>query len=90
MQGLANDDDWVSLGLRWAAEDPDPETAQSMRSIIASGDVGALRDCFLPLLEFGTAGLRGVVCSSAQANSEAISIAVYCQTVPLVPESRPT
>jgi hypothetical protein len=36
------------------------------------------------------AGFFGLVCSSAQAKLEATSIAVYCQTLPLVPESRPT
>src|SRR4051812_21336726 len=30
-------------------------------------------------------GLRSVACSSAQQNAEATSMAVYCQTVPLVP-----
>lgn len=37
-----------------------------------------------------TEGLRGVVCSSAQVYSEPTSTAVYGQTVPLVPERRPT
>ena len=35
-------------------------------------------------------GLRALVCSSAHAKPEATSIAVYCQTVPFVPERRPT
>ena len=34
-------------------------------------------------------GLRGVVCSSAQVDAEPTSIAVYCHTVPLTPESLP-
>jgi hypothetical protein len=34
-------------------------------------------------------GLRSLLCS-AQQKAEATSMAVYCQTVPLVPDSRPT
>jgi hypothetical protein len=34
-------------------------------------------------------GLRSELCSSAQQNAAATSMAVYCQTVPLVPDSRP-
>jgi hypothetical protein len=34
-------------------------------------------------------GFRSEVCSSAQVKAEATSIAVYCQTVPLVPDNRP-
>jgi hypothetical protein len=34
-------------------------------------------------------GLRRVTCRVAQAYAEATSMAVYCQTVPLVPDSRP-
>jgi hypothetical protein len=35
-------------------------------------------------------GLRSELCSSAQQKAEATSMAVYCQTVPFVPLSRPT
>lgn len=34
-------------------------------------------------------GFLGVTLSSAQVKAEKMSVAEYCQTVPLVPESRP-
>jgi len=48
----------------WAAQDPDPATAQELRALIStveSGDGPALEDLadrFSGVLEFGTAGLR--------------------------------
>ena len=51
----------------WLAEDPDPKTADELRALIAnadSGDTAAQRDLherFDGPLEFGTAGLRGVL-----------------------------
>lgn len=35
-------------------------------------------------------GLPGLVCSPAQAKPDRTSRALYCQTVPVVPEIRPT
>ncbi len=49
---------------RWAADDPDPETAAATRGLLeasASGDAAALADHFGTRLEFGTAGLRGAL-----------------------------
>jgi phosphomannomutase len=46
---------------RWLARDPDPETRAELEALVAAGDVGELRARFAGRLEFGTAGLRGVV-----------------------------
>jgi phosphomannomutase len=61
MRQEADHERWAILLRRWADEDPDPVTARLTREIIESGDRAALGDCVEPALEFGTAGLRGVV-----------------------------
>jgi len=45
----------------WAAQDPDPETKRELESLIESNDVPALTERFAGVLEFGTAGLRGLL-----------------------------
>lgn len=42
----------------WLAEDPDPDTRDQLTKAIAAGE---LADLFGPRLEFGTAGLRGLL-----------------------------
>lgn len=54
-------DKWSTLGQDWADGDPDEDDAERLRTLIASEDEQALGACFEPPLEFGTAGLRGVV-----------------------------
>lgn len=61
MQGEQNSSSWLTLAQAWCEADPDPETACRLRSLIEAGDEKSLAECFLPPLEFGTAGLRGVV-----------------------------
>ena len=48
---------------RWIADDPDPVTQKELRALLGQPDLGAtdLADRFAGSLEFGTAGLRGVV-----------------------------
>ncbi|HTQ41131.1 MAG TPA: phospho-sugar mutase [Polyangiaceae bacterium] len=48
---------------RWMAEDPDPRTVEELRALLARPDLDAtdLADRFAATLEFGTAGLRGVI-----------------------------
>ncbi len=53
----------------WLAEDPDPKTAAELRALLAkSGDdvERELRDRFDGQLEFGTAGLRGILGAGPQ------------------------
>lgn len=45
----------------WRAADPDPETAREVDALLAKGDEDALADRFRAELEFGTAGLRGLL-----------------------------
>jgi phosphomannomutase len=48
---------------RWMADDPDPGTREELRALLAQPDVAKtdLADRFAATLEFGTAGLRGVL-----------------------------
>lgn len=48
---------------RWSADDPDPTTRAEIAALLAAPDLAAtdLADRFAGALEFGTAGLRGVI-----------------------------
>ncbi len=53
----------VERARAWAAEDPDPGTRVEIEALLASPDLSKtdLADRFAGSLEFGTAGLRGVI-----------------------------
>ncbi|MEL6546235.1 MAG: phospho-sugar mutase [Myxococcota bacterium] len=46
---------------RWLERDPDPETRKEVQALLDAGDHDGLVERFLGRLEFGTAGLRGVL-----------------------------
>jgi phosphomannomutase len=48
---------------RWMADDPDPATREELKALLAQPDLAAtdLADRFAGSLEFGTAGLRGLI-----------------------------
>jgi phosphomannomutase len=53
----------------WLASDPDPQTRAELEALIAARDLAELSERMLGDLEFGTAGLRGVVgAGSARMN----------------------
>jgi len=45
----------------WAAADPDPQTSASLEAWVRGADEREVRCSFEPPMEFGTAGLRGIV-----------------------------
>jgi phosphomannomutase len=45
----------------WLAEDPDPSTREELQRTLDADDLESLREGFSRRLEFGTAGLRGVL-----------------------------
>lgn len=45
----------------WLAEDPDPATRQELTALLAEGNQAELNDRFGSALQFGTAGLRGLI-----------------------------
>jgi len=51
----------VAQARAWIAKDPDPETRQELEALIESNDEEALSARFSGALEFGTAGLRGLL-----------------------------
>ncbi len=46
---------------RWLQRDPDPKSRQELQQLVADNATAELADRFNGRLEFGTAGLRGVV-----------------------------
>lgn len=56
-----SNDPLVSRALAWLKEDPDESTRNELQSLLDRGDRAGLEDRFLARLEFGTAGLRGVL-----------------------------
>src|ERR1700733_13312692 len=53
----------VERATRWADEDPDPETKAELLGLLKAPDLEKtdLKDRFAGTLEFGTAGLRGIL-----------------------------
>ncbi|MDH3200855.1 MAG: phospho-sugar mutase [Myxococcales bacterium] len=51
----------IDRARAWIAQDPDPTTRRELEDLIASDDHAALEARFAGSLEFGTAGLRGVL-----------------------------
>jgi phosphomannomutase len=45
----------------WLEQDPDPETRAELQALIDAGDEAALGERFAGRLQFGTAGIRGVL-----------------------------
>lgn len=45
----------------WIADDPDPNTRAELQAIVDAGDTDALGERFAGPMEFGTAGLRGLL-----------------------------
>jgi phosphomannomutase len=62
----------------WIDGDPDPETQAELRRLIADGDLAELSERMAGNLEFGTAGLRGVMGGgSARMNRAVVIRATY-------------
>jgi phosphomannomutase len=61
MSAMAIDDALRDTAERWMKDDPDPAARAELEAVLASGDAADLADRFRQRLEFGTAGLRGVI-----------------------------
>lgn len=53
--------DLLAQAKRWLDKDPDASTKRQLAELIESNNVTELQTCFNGRLEFGTAGLRGVM-----------------------------
>jgi len=51
----------IDRARAWVAQDPDPETRRELEALIDRDEVSALEERFAGTLQFGTAGLRGLL-----------------------------
>lgn len=56
-----NGEELRTLARAWAEEDPDPVTREEVMGLLDRNDIQGLRERFGSRLEFGTAGLRGIL-----------------------------
>jgi phosphomannomutase len=54
-------EDLLARASQWVQDDPDPQTSAELQALIERGDRKELADRMAGPLEFGTAGLRGVL-----------------------------
>jgi phosphomannomutase len=70
----ASPTDPVALATAWIAGDPDPDTRAELQALLDGGDTDALAERFAGQIEFGTAGLRGIVGPGPMAMNRAVVI----------------
>jgi len=64
--------DWVSVAEAWIDQDPDPATREELAALVVARDLDALAERLGATLEFGTAGLRGVVGAGPNRMNQAV------------------
>lgn len=64
----------IDAARAWIAGDPDPETRAELQNTIDSGDRDDLADRMNGTLQFGTAGLRGIVGAGSNRMNRAVVI----------------
>jgi phosphomannomutase len=64
----------VDRARAWAATDPDPATQAEMGALLAEGDLEELEERMGTTLEFGTAGIRGIVGAGSNRMNRAVVI----------------
>ena len=51
----------IDIAAAWLRQDVDPDTQAELRGVLENGDTAALAELFAGRLQFGTAGIRGVL-----------------------------
>jgi phosphomannomutase len=64
----------ISIAQQWVAQDPDPLTRAELQTLIDSNDIDELAERMAGSLQFGTAGLRGVVAAGSNRMNRAVVI----------------
>jgi phosphomannomutase len=72
----SKNEDVIARAKRWAEEDPDEDARREIEKLLAAPDVTKtdLADRFAASLEFGTAGLRGVIGAGPNRMNRAVVI----------------
>ncbi len=71
---MSNHEDLLTAAAQWIAGDPDPETRDQLQAVVDSGDIEDLADRMAGTLQFGTAGLRGIVGAGSNRMNRAVII----------------
>ena len=66
--------DLIAVARQWIVDDPDPLTRAELEAVIDSNDVDELSERMAGSLQFGTAGLRGVVAAGSNRMNRAVVI----------------
>ena len=66
--------DLIAVARQWIVDDPDPLTRAELKAVIDSNDVDELSERMAGSLQFGTAGLRGVVAAGSNRMNRAVVI----------------
>lgn len=70
--------DLLDRARAWRDADPDPDDRAELTALIDRHDTAALAECFSGPLEFGTAGLRGIIgAGESRLNTAVIARATY-------------
>lgn len=64
----------VAAARAWIAQDPDPQTRAELEGLISAGDTAELAERMVGPLQFGTAGLRGLVGAGIARMNRAVVI----------------
>ena len=64
----------ISVAQQWLADDPDPLTRAELEALIDANDLDELSERMAGSLQFGTAGLRGVVAAGSNRMNRAVVI----------------
>ncbi len=71
---MSDQTDLTAQAEAWIAGDPDPQTAAELRALLEAGDHAELSERLGAKLEFGTAGLRGIVGAGPNRMNRAVVI----------------